>query len=82
MKFFTSDGCSYEGMSKEDIQRVRQEIGLNTNFVEEEEYKQAVTACLIEKAAQFALIMANAPPSLEDRIIALEDKVEKLLNGK
>jgi hypothetical protein len=38
MKFYTSDGCSYEGMSEEVITSLRTELGRETTFVTKEEY--------------------------------------------
>lgn len=38
MKFYTADGCAYEGMDQETIIRLRTELGHNTVFITEEAY--------------------------------------------
>lgn len=44
MKFYTSDGCSYEGMSEEIVIALRTELGHSTTFVDKETYDAYVTA--------------------------------------
>jgi hypothetical protein len=38
MKLYTSDGCSYEGMSAETVIALRTEIGRETVYITKEEY--------------------------------------------
>ena len=38
MKLYTSDGCSYEGMSAETVSALRSELGRSTEFVSKEVY--------------------------------------------
>lgn len=38
--FYTSDGCSYEGMSEETVCALRAEAGLVTRFVTKEVYDE------------------------------------------
>lgn len=45
MKFYTSDGCSYEGMSADLVTSLRTDLGRSTTFVTKEEY-EAYTASL------------------------------------
>lgn len=44
MKFYTSDGFSYEGMSEETVIALRLELGRSTTFVTEEEYNAIMEA--------------------------------------
>ena len=44
MKLYTSDGCSYEGMSAETVTSLRSELGRSTEFVSKEEYDAYVAA--------------------------------------
>lgn len=39
MRFYTDDGCSYEGMSEETITSLRTDLGKSTTFVDEATYK-------------------------------------------
>jgi len=38
MKLYTSDGCSYEGMTEETIIRLRSELGKSTIFIDKETF--------------------------------------------
>lgn len=38
MKFYTSDGCGYDGMSKEVITALRTELGCSTTFITKKDY--------------------------------------------
>ena len=38
MNFYTSDGCSYTGMSAETVCRLRLELGKETTFITKEEF--------------------------------------------
>lgn len=38
MKFFTDDGCKYEGMSEDTVVQLRTELGKSTAFITEEAY--------------------------------------------
>lgn len=42
MKLFTSDGCSYNGMDEETVIRLRSELGRDTVFITEEQYRLIV----------------------------------------
>lgn len=44
MKLYTSDGCSYEGMSTEIVITLRTELGRETVFITKEEYNAIITA--------------------------------------
>ena len=44
MKLYTSDGCSYEGMSAEVVTQLRSELGRSTTYVTKEEYDAYVAA--------------------------------------
>lgn len=44
MKFYTSDGCAYEGMTQNTITALRQELGKDTHFVTEEDYLMFIAA--------------------------------------
>jgi hypothetical protein len=44
MKFYTSDGCSYEGMSEEIVVALRTELGRETEFVSKEVYDAYIAA--------------------------------------
>ena len=44
MKFYTSDGCSYEGIDQDTITRLRTELGRDTAFITEEEYNAFIAA--------------------------------------
>jgi hypothetical protein len=44
MKFYTSDGCSYEGMDQETVTRLRTELGRETVYITKEEYDAYVQA--------------------------------------
>jgi len=44
MKLYTSDGCSYEGMSEEVVIALRTELGRETTFVTKEEYKAYIAS--------------------------------------
>ena len=44
MKFYTSDGCSYEGMSAEVVVTLRVELGRETEFVDQATYEAYVLA--------------------------------------
>lgn len=42
MRFYTLDGCFYEGMNQETIIQLRTELGLETIFTTREEYETVV----------------------------------------
>ena len=44
MKLYTSDGCSYEGMSEETVTALRTELGRSTTFVTKEEYEAYIAS--------------------------------------
>jgi hypothetical protein len=44
MEFYTSDGCSYEGMDQETVTRLRSELGRETIYVTKEEYDAILVA--------------------------------------
>jgi hypothetical protein len=44
MKLYTSDGCSYEGMSEEVVIALRTELGRSTTFVSKEEYEAYIAS--------------------------------------
>jgi hypothetical protein len=44
MKFYTSDGCSYEGMDQETVTRLRTELGRETVYVTKAEYDVIIAA--------------------------------------
>jgi hypothetical protein len=44
MKFYTDDGCSYEGMDADTITRLRLELGCSTTFVDQATYEAYVAA--------------------------------------
>lgn len=44
MRLYTSDGCSYVGMSEETVIRLREELGRTTIFITEAEYNQLLGA--------------------------------------
>ena len=44
MKLYTSDGCSYEGMSADIVTALRTELGRETVYVTKEEYDAIITA--------------------------------------
>lgn len=44
MKFYTSDGCSYEGMDQETVTRLRTELGRETVYITKEEYDTLIAA--------------------------------------
>jgi hypothetical protein len=44
MKFYTSDGCSYEGMSAEVVTALRAELGRSTTYVTKEEFDAYIAA--------------------------------------
>ena len=44
MKLYTSDGCSYEGMSAEVVETLRSELGRSTTYVTKEEYEAYIVA--------------------------------------
>lgn len=44
MKLYTSDICSYEGMSQETVTRLRTELGRETVYITEEAYNVLIAA--------------------------------------
>lgn len=42
MNFYTSDGCSYSGMSQETIMALRNELGRETTFVDKATYESII----------------------------------------
>jgi hypothetical protein len=44
MKFYTNDGCSYEGMDQETVTRLRTELGRETVYITKEEYDIIIAA--------------------------------------
>jgi hypothetical protein len=44
MKLYTSDGCSYEGMSAEVVTALRTELGRETVYITKEEYDAYIQA--------------------------------------
>ena len=44
MKLYTSDGCSYEGMSADIVTALRTELGRSTTYVSKEEYDAYIQA--------------------------------------
>lgn len=48
MKFYTSDGCSYEGMDEATVIALRTDLGRSTTFVTEEEYNTIMAAMRAE----------------------------------
>ena len=44
MKLYTSDGCSYDGMSEEVVIALRTELNRETTFVTKEEYEAYIAA--------------------------------------
>lgn len=44
MKYYTSDGCRYEGMSQDTVTGLRAELGLTTTFVDEATYDAWIAA--------------------------------------
>jgi hypothetical protein len=44
MRFYTSDGCAYEGMDQETVTRLRTELGRETTYITKEEYDAIVEA--------------------------------------
>lgn len=44
MKLYTSDGCSYEGMSEVTVINLRLELGRSTTFVDKATYDALVAA--------------------------------------
>ena len=44
MIYYTSDGCSYEGMDQDTVQRLRSELGRETVYITKEEYDVIVAA--------------------------------------
>lgn len=66
MILYTSDGKSYEGMSQETVQKLRDELGLTGTFVTKNEYENYLAS--IEP-------IKNIGPSIEDRLALLEIKV-------
>lgn len=44
MKFYTSDGCRYEGMDQDTVIRLRTELGRTSTFITEDEYNTQVAA--------------------------------------
>ena len=44
MIFYTSDGCSYEGMDQDTVTRLRTELGRTTTFVDQSTYDAFIAA--------------------------------------
>lgn len=44
VKLYTSDGCAYEGMDEETVTRLRTELGRETTYITEEQYKELLRA--------------------------------------
>lgn len=44
MKFYTADGCAYEGMDQDTVIRLRTELGRTTIFVDQATYEAYVAA--------------------------------------
>jgi hypothetical protein len=44
MKFYTSDGCSYDGMDQDTVTRLRTELGLSTTYVDQAAYEAYLAA--------------------------------------
>jgi len=44
MKFYTNDGCSYEGMDQETVTRLRTELGRETVYMTKEEYEAYIAS--------------------------------------
>ena len=44
MKFYTNDGCSYEGMDEYTVTRLRTELGRDTVYITKEEYDTLIAA--------------------------------------
>ena len=44
MKLYTSDGCSYEGMSQDTVTRLRTELGKDTIFVDKQTYEAYIAS--------------------------------------
>ncbi len=80
MNYYTIDGCSYAGMDQDTIIRLRTELGLETVFVAESDFH--LTQVEAPSVVTEASVYSPPPPSIEDRLSALEAKVDTLLNGK
>lgn len=44
MKLYTSDGCSYEGMSADTVTALRTELGRSTIFITKEQYDAIIAS--------------------------------------
>lgn len=49
MILYTSDGCTYEGMSEETIGALRAELGKSTVFVTKETYDEIIAIAVASR---------------------------------